>query len=186
MRRLALAALFALTGCTQLPRGPADGALAPLTQGADAEGRPLALAEHQGKAVLLSFWHSRCPPCRALFARERALAERFAGRPFVLLGVNADPSQADALRCQKAAGLTWRSFYDGPDGPICAAWKVDRFPTLVLIDGDGAVRWRHVGVPGEGEAERKVEELLRDPPRRVPAAEVSGRRRPAARSVPVG
>jgi len=152
-------------------RGPVEGMKAPPLAGTDVQGGPVNLAEHQGKVVLLSFWHSRCPPCRALFRREKALVERFAGRPFVLLGVNADVDVEQARKCHQQAGLTWASCWDGPPppkdgdskgavGPICSAWKVDRFPTLILIDRDGVVRYRQVGVPAEGALEAKIEELL--------------------------
>src|SRR5262245_33870399 len=158
MRRLAPFVLLAvLPGCVSPGRGPGEGMKAPPVTGRDADGRPIDLGDHRGKVVLLSFWHSRCPPCRALFARERALTERFAGRPFVLLGVNCDPAVEDLQKCQLASKLTWASCWDGPEGRVCAAWKVDRFPTLILIDRQGVVRYRQVGVPSEGALEAKIE-----------------------------
>jgi peroxiredoxin len=172
MRRLALFSLLAaLTGCASMMRGPVEGMKAPPIEGTDVLGGPVNLADHHGKVVLLSFWHSHCPPCRALFRREKALVERFAGRPFVLLGVNADVELEQARRCHQQAGLTWASCWDGPPakgadgkdgvGPICSAWKVDRFPTLFLIDRDGVVRYKQVGTPADGALEARIEELLR-------------------------
>lgn len=161
MRRLApLVLLAVLSGCASLTRGTGDGMKAPPLAGNDADGKPINLSDHQGKVVLLSFWHSHCPPCRALFARERTLTERFAGKPFVLLGVNSDGSVEEMVKCQKTSKLTWSSCWDGPEARICSAWKVDRFPTLILIDRDGVVRYRQVGIPAEGALEAKIEELL--------------------------
>jgi thiol-disulfide isomerase/thioredoxin len=157
--------LALLPGCAPLLRGPIEGVKAPPTAGKDAAGQAMTLNAYQGKVVMLSFWHSQCPPCRSLFRRESQLVERFAARPFALVGVNTDPSAEQALACQKTAGLSWASFHDGPDGPIAAAWKVDRYPTLFLIDQRGTVRYRRVGLPPEGELESKIEELLRRPPR---------------------
>jgi thiol-disulfide isomerase/thioredoxin len=169
MRGLLLLALVAgvlAGGCSTLLRGPVEGfRVTPC-----GESQPLDLSEHQGKVVVLSFWFSKCPPCRALFRHEKALVERYAGRPFVLLGVNADVDFDEARECQRQAGLTWASFWDGPSkdangarpgaGPICSAWKVDSFPTLFLIDHQGIVRWRHTGIPAEGELEARIDELL--------------------------
>jgi peroxiredoxin len=161
MRRLAAFVLLAvLTGCASLGRGPAEGMKAPPLSGGDADGKPIDLSDHRGKVVLVSFWHSRCLPCRSLFERERALTARFADRPFVLLGVNADAAVEDLVKCQKASKLTWASCWDG-DARIALAWKVDRYPTLFLIDREGVIRYRQAGVPAEGALEAKIEELLR-------------------------
>ena len=98
-----------------------------------------------------------------MFGHERSLVQQFAGQPFVLLGGNADESPERLRQVQENARLTWASWWDGPDGAIGAAWKVDRFPTFILIDRQGLIRWRQVGVPAEGELSRKIEELIREP-----------------------
>jgi hypothetical protein len=97
--------------------------------------------------------------------------KRFAGRPFVVLGVNAEPS-AEALRKVEAKeGLPWRSWWDGPRGPIAQVWGVDSFPTLFLIDQRGGVRFHHVGVLPESVLAEKIEQLLKE----VPGSEVAKR-----------
>jgi thiol-disulfide isomerase/thioredoxin len=81
-----------------LPLETADvslGGPAPEVEGADLSGRAMRLSEHRGKVVLLVFWATWCGPCMGDVPHEKALVERFAGRPFVLVGVNAD---ADAGR----------------------------------------------------------------------------------------
>jgi hypothetical protein len=97
-----------------------------------------------------------------MFRHERSLVQRYAGAPFTLLGVSADESVGKLREVEQKAGLTWPSIHDGRGGPICAAWGIEAFPTLVLVDAQGAVRWRHVGVPPEGEVEARVEGLLRE------------------------
>jgi peroxiredoxin len=96
-----------------------------------------------------------------MFAHERSLVQKYAGQPFVLLGVNGDESPFELQRIQNKEGLTWRSFWDGKNGAIAANWGVDGFPTFFLIDREGVVRWRHVGVPARGEIEKKIDELLK-------------------------
>lgn len=97
-----------------------------------------------------------------MFRHERSLVQRYAGRPFVLLGVNADDSPEQLRQVQHKAELSWPSIHDGRGGPICAAWGIEGFPTQVLIDARGAVRWRHVGAPAEWLLDAKVEELVRE------------------------
>jgi hypothetical protein len=95
-----------------------------------------------------------------MFGRERSLVQRFSGEPFVLLGVNADESLPRLRQIQFSQRLPWRSWWDGPEGPIASSWGVDRFPAFFLIDHQGVVRWRTFGVPPEGEMERRIEALV--------------------------
>ena len=87
------------------------------------------------------------------------------GKPFVLLGVNTDEDRDEVRQLQQAGTITWRSWWNGPDGtrgPITEAWKVDAFPTLVLIDQAGVIRYRFDGAPGPSELETKLIELLKE------------------------
>jgi hypothetical protein len=97
-----------------------------------------------------------------MFAHERSLVQRYANQPFALLGVNADASPFELRRLQEKAGLTWPSWWDGPNGSIATIWGVDRFPAFFLIDAEGVVKWRHVGVPSEKMIDDKIDEALKD------------------------
>lgn len=97
-----------------------------------------------------------------MFRHERSLVQRYGGAGLALVGVNADESPGKLREVEQRAGLCWPSIHDGRRGPICAAWGIEAFPTLVLLDAQGAVRWRHVGVPAEGEVEERIDGLLRE------------------------
>ncbi len=66
------------------------GKSAPEIKGVDVYGKPLALSNYRGKVVALVFWGTWCGPCMPEIPREKALLERMKGRPFALLGVDAD------------------------------------------------------------------------------------------------
>ena len=98
-----------------------------------------------------------------MFAHERSLVQRYQGRPFVLLGVNADDGAAALKKIQQEQQIPWRSFCDGPpSGPLCRAWQVRGFPTLYLIDAGGVVRFAHVGPPTAEELDGQIERLVRE------------------------
>jgi thiol-disulfide isomerase/thioredoxin len=71
------------------------GKQAPDIIGEDLSGARFKLSDYRGKVVLLVFWASWCGPCIASVPHEKELVERFKGRPFAVIGVNAD---AKALR----------------------------------------------------------------------------------------
>jgi thiol-disulfide isomerase/thioredoxin len=121
------------------------GSLAPTIQGVDLEGRPFKLTDARGKVVLLVFWASWCGPCMAAVPHERELSEKFAGRPFALVGVNGDEDREHGLAVQKEKRVAGRSFWNGPDGaegPISKAWNVKGWPTVYVIDASGRIRYK--------------------------------------------
>jgi thiol-disulfide isomerase/thioredoxin len=149
---------------TSLSKKAEDNPSAP--DGTDADGKPLRLSDYRGKVVLLSFWKTACPPCRAMFPHEKQLVVNFRNAPFALIGVNEDNAPEQLKRTQMRAGLTWPSFWDGPGGPLCRDWKVNRLPTFILLDTVGQECWRCEGMPAEGELDARIAQLLAEPPAR--------------------
>src|SRR5262249_20973608 len=56
----------------------------PEIDGPDLDGQPLKLSASRGRVTLLVFWATWCAPCLAMVPHERALAQRYAGRPFTI------------------------------------------------------------------------------------------------------
>jgi hypothetical protein len=99
-----------------------------------------------------------------MLPHERSLVAKYAGRPFVVVGVSAEPSREALRRAEEKLRLPWRSWWDGPNGPIAAAWGVGQYPTFVLLDKRGAVRFRHAGGLPPKELEARIEGLLDEAP----------------------
>jgi thiol-disulfide isomerase/thioredoxin len=133
--KLAEANLFSL-------RHLAVGKVAPDIEGKDLDGKPLKLSGHRGKVVLLVYWATWCGPCMADVPRERALVKRLAGKPFAILGINADKDQAAAQKASVKEEMPWQSIWDGEAGPIVTRWNVDAWPTLYLLDTKGVIRYK--------------------------------------------
>jgi peroxiredoxin len=133
---LAMEALFAM-------RHLAVGRKAPEIIGVDIDGAPMKLSDFRGKVVMVSFYGYWCGICIDFFPTERALVEKFAGRPFTLVGVNSDSKEHYRKGLAKIP-LNWRSFFDGGSagGPIAATWQVTIWPTNYIIDHEGIVRFK--------------------------------------------
>jgi hypothetical protein len=94
-----------------------------------------------------------------MFPHERSLVKRLQGRPFALIGVNADGNQEEARKRVEKEGVNWRSFWDGRSGPIVRDYRIQYFPTIYVLDGNGVIRYREV----RGEAmDRAVDNLLKE------------------------
>jgi thiol-disulfide isomerase/thioredoxin len=119
------------------------GKTSPDIEGQDLDGTAFKLSDYRGKVVLLSFWATWCGPCMALVPHERELAARYKGKPFVIIGVNADLKKEQVKPVLKEQGITWRSFWcgeEGPNGTIPKQWNVTGWPKLYLIDRAGVIR----------------------------------------------
>ena len=64
------------------------------------------------------------------------------GKPFVLFGVNSDETQERLREVINREQMPWRSWWEGPNRPIAVQWRVKTWPTLVVIDRDGVIRFR--------------------------------------------
>ena len=56
----------------------------------DLYGNPLTLADYSGKVVLLNFWATWCPPCRAEMPSLDRLAGEMEGPDFALIALSTD------------------------------------------------------------------------------------------------
>jgi thiol-disulfide isomerase/thioredoxin len=97
-----------------------------------------------GKVVLLDFWGTWCPPCRASVPSLRGLVERNAKLPLVVLSVSNDQDE-NALRSFVASnGMTWPQVWDRKQG-LVREMNVSGFPTYILADHEGVIVFRYSG-----------------------------------------
>jgi hypothetical protein len=83
-----------------------------------------------------------------MYPHERSLVEKYKNAPFVILGVNSDKDREKLKPDLEKNGITWRSFWNGPNGtagPIAAAWNVRGWPTLYVIDPQGTIVYKGLG-----------------------------------------
>ena len=95
-----------------------------------------------------------------MYPHERSLVKRLANEPFALIGVNSDKDLEKLKPVLEEEQITWRSFWNGPEGtrgPISKRWNVSGWPTIYVLDAQGRVRYANV----RGEAmDEAVDTLL--------------------------
>ena len=82
-----------------------------------------------------------------MYAHERSLVSQLADKPFALIGVNSDGDREKILETCKEKNISWRSFWNGPEGtggPISKAWQVKGWPTIYVLDAEGKIRYKNV------------------------------------------
>lgn len=142
-------------------RWPA-GQAAPVLQALDLQGKVWRLSELRGRAVVLNFWATWCPPCRAEMPTLQQLAEIYGPEKLVVLAVNVSEGPRRINQYVQASGLTLPVLLDA-NGEIARQWGANVLPTTILIDAAGRPRQRLRGeVDWTGrEATALIEPLLR-------------------------
>lgn len=80
-----------------------------------------------------------------MYPHERSLVKQLSDKPFVIIGVNSDSDLEEIRETVKEKNITWRSFWNGPEGtggPISRRWNVTGWPTIYVIDAKGVIRYK--------------------------------------------
>jgi thiol-disulfide isomerase/thioredoxin len=109
------------------------------------DGREVRLSELRGQVVLVDFWQWWCPPCIAAMPELSRLED--AHSELQVLGVSDRVDEAGQHRMAEVAemvGTAYPMLLD-PDAIVTRAYRVNSYPTLILVDRMGRVRWIHAG-----------------------------------------
>jgi cytochrome c biogenesis protein CcmG, thiol:disulfide interchange protein DsbE len=149
-RLLAVAALLA--GCGDAGRFADDLGPAPAYGAVTLDGDSVALAQLRGEAVLLNVWATWCVPCRVEIPELQALHEVHGGDGLRVVGVTVDARVAlDEIRSFMAElGMTYDVWWD-PDQVVMNRFNAHGVPFSVLMDRDGRMVWRHLGMFQRGD-----------------------------------
>lgn len=147
----------------QVP-APQTGFLAPDFTLEDQEGNTHTLSELRGQPVLINFWASWCPPCRAEMPAMQRAFEAYQEQGFLILAVNAtnQDSVADAARFVAQRNLSFPILLD-KNGSASRLYEVRSLPTSFFIGRDGIIQEVVVGGPlAEALLRVRAEQLLEE------------------------
>ncbi|MEC8915654.1 MAG: TlpA disulfide reductase family protein [Candidatus Neomarinimicrobiota bacterium] len=110
--------------------------------------------------LLIDFWATWCKPCKKVMKHLDRYHQAYGNHGFKVLMINQDTPRSlgkvkSYIRSKK------HTFYVGLDPNQETAKKLNGqiMPTLILVDRDGTIQWRHQGyIPGE---EEEIERQIR-------------------------
>jgi thiol-disulfide isomerase/thioredoxin len=127
----------------------------------DLRGRTVRLSDYKGKVVLLNFWATWCPPCRAEMPDLVKWQREYRSKGLQVIGIAYPPTElGDVRRFTRGIRVNY---------PILLGAKETRalfdpgetMPITVVIDREGNVRERIEGILLDEEFEQKIKPLLR-------------------------
>ena len=107
------------------------------------DGTSQALSDYLGKTVMINFWATWCPPCRAELPVFESIADRFS-EDFVVLAINSgeDHRNVKDFLDQYPYELT---FLLDTSNSVGSLFQVRGLPTSIFIDPEGFIQYTHIG-----------------------------------------
>lgn len=144
-----------------LKMGIEEGQLAPDFTLIDAKGNPVKLSDYKGKKVLLNFWATWCPPCKAEMPHMERLYNKYKSNDFEILAVNVTTSEKnrdDVGKFIENYQLTFTVPMD-EEGAAFRDYSIMVYPTSFFIDSDGVIRKKVLGAVNEEVMEKEINKL---------------------------
>ena len=148
---LKIALLVVMAGVAALWLAPAEdspgvaaGNAAPPLALPDLSGREVALASLRGRAVVVNYWATWCPPCKEEIPDLVESWKQLRGRCVEFLAVTEESSREDTLAEVGRFQVPYPVLVD-LDGSAARAWGVTGLPRTFVVDAEGRVRKSFTG-----------------------------------------
>lgn len=130
------------------------------------DGAEVDLAELRGDVVVLNTWYAACPPCRVEAPDLVAVAHDYADRGVHLVGINTRDDAGAAQAYERTFEVPYPSIDDRSGAAVAAlqgAVPVQAVPTTVVLDREGRVAARVLGLVEGSTLRALVDEVLEEP-----------------------
>lgn len=127
----------------------------------DLRGRTVRVSDYKGKVVLLNFWATWCPPCRAEMPDLVKWQRQYRSKGLQILGITYPPTEMrDVRRFIRSIGVNYPILLGAVETKAMFD-PGEALPFTVVIDREGKIRDRIEDILLPEELEQKVKPLLR-------------------------
>ena len=137
-----------------IPVGNRISNLAPDFQLQTLTGQTVSLSGLRGKPVLINFWATWCPPCKAEMPYLQQVHDSWSAKGLVLLAVDIGENSGTIEKFMTELNLSMTVPMD-TDKKVAKAYGITAIPTSFLIDKDGIIRAKIIGAFPSAEAIEK-------------------------------
>ena len=120
------------------------GQIAPNFKLQTINGETVQLSDYKGKRVIVNFWATWCPPCRAEIPDFQKLYEK---KDVEILGVNLTETEESPEQVEtfiKEFGMTFPVVMD-VNSDVADTYQVSAYPTSYMIDSNGRIQFVAMG-----------------------------------------
>lgn len=117
----------------------------------DGKQVKLAAALQANRATLINFWYVSCLPCRAEFEFFQRLYSGLKNRGFSIIAINNIDEAASIQSYIRQNRITFPIALGEPGAiGVVGSYKVESYPSTYLLNGEGKIVYRSVGVDEAG------------------------------------
>ncbi len=131
------------------------GKPAPELEVTDVKGNKLSLADFRGKTVLLDFWTTWCPPCRADAPALDKLYEKYGAKDLMIIGISVSEERAVVEKFLQEHPHHFPVVLT-PENEVPRPYQIGVFPTYIVIGPDGTMASATEGDQGFAELRRML------------------------------
>ncbi len=161
LKRFVIPAIIVMAlaaGCTDKGAQPGSPAAPDFTL-QDMSGKTVKLSDQKGKVVLLEFWATWCPPCRAAVPGLEQLHKAYKDKGLVVLAVSMDQGGWDEVKSFVAEKHITYTVLKGTD-TVGEQYQVRSIPMTLILNKEGKVSRRYLGMGSDEELEKDVKAVL--------------------------
>ncbi len=141
---------------------PSQGRMAPDFTLTSTDGKTIKLSDYRGKVVVLDFWATWCPPCKAEIPDFIRLYSQYKNDGFQMLGISLDQGGlGDVKPFMQEHGINYPIML-GNDQVVSAYGGIRGIPTTFVIDKKGYVRAAFEGYRPASTFENLIKQLTKE------------------------
>jgi len=133
--------------------------LAPNFEVRTLDGQDVSLHQLAGRIVVMDFWATWCPPCVSSVPELKNLTKKYSREQLVLISFSADDDESSWRSFVAKKNMDWAQYWDH-DGRIRNEFGVHAFPTYLVIDPDGFIHERIVGLDPQKTVVARLKDTL--------------------------
>jgi thiol-disulfide isomerase/thioredoxin len=112
-------------------------------EGTTLKGKSFKMKDLRGKVVMVDFWATWCPPCRAEIPHVADLYQQFHDQGFEIIGVSSDNDRvALSSFLKEHTEMPWQELFSAGNGwhPLTKKFGIASIPRMLLVDRSGNLR----------------------------------------------
>lgn len=153
------AVMTVVTGKDSVPK---VGDKAPAFKLLGLDGKVHTLGTYDGKAKVINFWGTYCPPCVREMPALQAQREKWSSKGVEVIGINVGEDKMIVENFVRQTGVEFPILMD-PDRDSSTAYRVGAMPATYFVSADGKIVEIKIGELDLQTLEKQIERLVNAP-----------------------